>query len=136
MESLQPIDRKRKSPRFPGGFSNGPAEARTPDPLIKSQLLYQLSYRPTGFLPSAPQPRNRPRAIRATSRDVARRARGDARDDESRPRLATTAGSRKRVSEGFRTLDPRSHNPVLYQLSYTHHVVALAEYRSTRRSST
>jgi hypothetical protein len=27
--------------------TNGPAEDRTPNPLIKSQLLYQLSYRPT-----------------------------------------------------------------------------------------
>src|SRR5689334_4616406 len=26
---------------------DGPAENRTPNPLIKSQLLYQLSYRPT-----------------------------------------------------------------------------------------
>ena len=25
------------------------------------------------------------------------------------------------VSEGIRTLDHRSHNPALYQLSYTHH---------------
>jgi hypothetical protein len=29
----------------------------------------------------------------------------------------------ERVTEGFRTLDPRSHNPVLYQLSYSHHVL-------------
>jgi hypothetical protein len=29
---------------------------------------------------------------------------------------------RLRVTEGFRTLDPRSHNPVLYQLSYSHHI--------------
>ena len=28
-------------------LENGPAEDRTPNPLIKSQLLYQLSYRPT-----------------------------------------------------------------------------------------
>ena len=27
------------------------------------------------------------------------------------------------VSEGYRTLDNRSHNPVLYQLSYTHHTL-------------
>ena len=26
------------------------------------------------------------------------------------------------VSEGFRTPDHRSHNPVLYQLSYAHHI--------------
>ena len=26
----------------------------------------------------------------------------------------------ERVTEGLRTLDPRSHNPVLYQLSYSH----------------
>jgi hypothetical protein len=25
------------------GFGGGPSETRTPDPLIKSQLLYQLS---------------------------------------------------------------------------------------------
>ncbi len=29
------------------GFFGGPLETRTPDPLIKSQLLYQLRYRPT-----------------------------------------------------------------------------------------
>ena len=25
------------------------------------------------------------------------------------------------MTEGLRTLDPRSHNPVLYHLSYSHH---------------
>ena len=29
------------------------------------------------------------------------------------------------MTEGFRTLDPRSHNPVLYQLSYSHHTLQL-----------
>ena len=28
------------------------------------------------------------------------------------------------VSEGTRTLGPRGHNPVLYQLSYTHHALS------------
>lgn len=32
-------------------FSGEPDRIRTCDPLIKSQLLYQLSYRPTGALP-------------------------------------------------------------------------------------
>ena len=30
-------------------------------------------------------------------------------------------GRKNGVSEGFRTPDHRSHNPVLYQLSYAHH---------------
>jgi hypothetical protein len=30
----------------------------------------------------------------------------------------------KRVTEGTRTPDTRDHNPVLYQLSYSHHHVA------------
>ena len=30
------------------------------------------------------------------------------------------------VSDGARTRDPRDHNPVLYQLSYTHHAAGAA----------
>ena len=45
----------------------------------------------------------------------------------------------ERVTEGFRTLDPRSHNPVLYQLSYSHHtsliVVAVLRERAREDSN-
>ena len=37
------------------------------------------------------------------------------------------------VSDGGRTRDNRDHNPVLYQLSYTHHVQAPA-YRGRARA--
>ena len=42
---------------------------------------------------------------------------------------------RSRVTEGFRTLDPRSHNPVLYQLSYSHHtsLIVVAALRERAR---
>ena len=68
------------------GFWDGPAEARTPDPLIKSQLLYQLSYRPTGFLPSDFRPRNRLVTIRVVistrrSKGPRRRKPAASRDD-------------------------------------------------------
>lgn len=33
-------------------YNGEPAGARTRDPLIKSQMLYQLSYRPKNGLPS------------------------------------------------------------------------------------
>ena len=33
------------------------------------------------------------------------------------------------MSEGARTLDPRGHNPVLYQLSYTHRNFLVADAR-------
>ena len=35
--------------------------------------------------------------------------------------LSWVKGGRNGVSDGNRTRDIRSHNPVLYQLSYTHH---------------
>ncbi len=38
-------------------------------------------------------------------------------------RSVAAAAASIRVTEGLRTLDPRSHNPVLYQLSYSHHTV-------------
>ena len=34
---------QRKKPLISQGLDDGPPETRTPDPLIKSQLLYQLS---------------------------------------------------------------------------------------------
>ena len=42
---------------------------------------------------------------------------------------------RSRVTEGFRTLDPRSHNPVLYQLSYSHHTLKFIRSKRARRDS-
>jgi hypothetical protein len=46
-----------------------------------------------------------------------------------RPRMRPAACSNG-VSEGLRTLDPRSHSPVLYQLSYTHHDNRYSRYTS------
>src|SRR4029077_6391305 len=40
------VPRLRNRPYSGNVRWNGPAEDRTPNPLIKSQLLYQLSYRP------------------------------------------------------------------------------------------
>jgi hypothetical protein len=37
---------ERRNPRQPLDFIGGRSRARTYDPLIKSQLLYQLSYAP------------------------------------------------------------------------------------------
>ncbi len=43
-----------------GSGGGGPREDRTPNPLIKSQLLCQLSYRPAMFLPDPAQNLNHP----------------------------------------------------------------------------
>ena len=39
------VTRNEKSPRQSGGFSNAPGEIRTPDPLIRSQMLYPAELR-------------------------------------------------------------------------------------------
>jgi hypothetical protein len=39
------------------------------------------------------------------------------------------------VSDGGRTRDNRDHNPVLYQLSYTHHVQAAVYGRAARAAN-
>jgi hypothetical protein len=42
-ERLQPTGTNEEAPGYPEAFSSGPPRDRTEDPLIKSQLLYQLS---------------------------------------------------------------------------------------------
>lgn len=47
-----------------------------------------------------------------------------ARPVQKRKRQAMPGDSEYGVDDGNRTHDTRSHNPVLYQLSYAHHISA------------
>ena len=48
-----------------------------------------------------------------------------ARPVQKRKRQARPGDSEYGVDDGNRTHDTRSHNPVLYQLSYAHHIALL-----------
>ncbi|CAD5377546.1 hypothetical protein OF001_U200042 [Pseudomonas sp. OF001] len=48
-----------------------------------------------------------------------------ARREQKRKRQARPGDSEYGVDDGNRTHDTRSHNPVLYQLSYAHHIASL-----------
>src|SRR6185312_16560792 len=48
-------------------------------------------------------------------------------EDGEAPVSRLTGASPRGVSDGARTRDTQDHNLVLYQLSYTHHVVAAGE---------
>src|SRR4029450_8411529 len=47
--------------------------------------------------------------------------------------VCDVSSGRRRVSEGSRTLNPWSHSPVLYRLSYTHHGPTRAVHDSQAR---
>ncbi len=106
------------------GKSGGRSRARTYDPLIKSQLLYQLSYTPAkreaGYVASS---------IRAVQGIILRLVRaawhaegrkrqkaGDSLSPAfSTPMVRGNLGGRSRA----RTYDPLIKSQLLYQLSYT-----------------
>ena len=108
-----------------------PSGIRTPDPLLKRQLLCRLSYRirVKHLLPINHWPRGRIHGQWQGRLDSNQRMRES--KSLALPLGYTPIGregwgqipslSFCGVGKGTRTLDTRNHNPVLSRLSYTHH---------------
>ena len=114
-------------------FSGDPAGIRTPDPLLKRQLLCRLSYRirVKHLLPINHRPRGRIHGQWQGRLDSNQRMReskslalplGYAPKWKKRGDRGYPGPLLSGVGDGTRTHNTWNHNPVLCQLNYTHHI--------------
>ena len=105
-----------------------PAGIRTPDPLLKRQLLCRLSYRVMVLCSAAAATRivwlgrldsnQRMRESKSLALPLGDAPMWKEVGDRGYPDPLPLSG----VGDGTRTHNARNHNPVLCQLNYTHHI--------------
>ena len=116
-----------------------PTGIRTPDPLLKRQLLCRLSYRVKSMMSAAAAARlnwlgrldsnQRVRESKSLALPLGDAPMWKEIRDRDYPDPLLLSG----VGDGTRTHNARNHNPVLCQLNYTHHIYGRDLLKHPRR---